>query len=521
MDSYLNDYEGKEVIDYNDYVEKLKKLKAEDYSNSFDKDEELNEDEKQLDYLMNKRRSELRNRHVDDGKKYPVSKTFYKAREEIEADPLLNIFKKMPKGANLHIHTGACIDIAEFINMLINDIHISQHVYIYLGKNSLILYGTLFYLLEGNVVEGESVEDIYNLKDAISSEKISLNEFINLFIIDSDAEEDVYAWDRFHNCLNRISTILSTRTIYDIYYENVFKTCVKDNIDYMELRLLIRPVLCDDNKNDLLKGIDPNYIVPTSDFKPVEHVERILNIYKKVKSKKQYMEFKLKVIISGSRSYSQSAEITKNHLSMVRDWMQDVKLKDDGEQFVIGYDVVSEEDRGQTTDSFVKTFIEYGKDIPLFLHDGETRWSDNTNLHSAYLLDTKRIGHGLNLYNFPALMEKIINKNIALEVCPISNQLLGYVDDFRVHPINVYLKRGIQCVICSDDPQLFNYTGLAYDFWVLYYALAFDLKGIKKLIKNSYIYSRLTENEKDEKLSIWQEKWDKFVINAINDLNIH
>ena len=55
----------------------------------------------------------------------------------------------------------------------------------------------------------------------------------------------------------------------------------------------------------------------------------------------------------------------------------------------------------------------------------------------------------------------------ALEACPISNQLLRYTSNLRMH-----------------------------------------------LILNSYLYSGMTEDEKQLKINVWSLKWDRFVSGA-------
>ena len=186
--------------------------------------------------------------------------------------------------------------------------------------------------------------------------------------------------------------------------------------------------------------------------------------------------------------------------------------------YVIGYDLVGEEDGRRTTFDYVETFLQgksfekkYGVDLPFYFHDGESPWAYNTNLYDAILLNSKRIGHGLNLFHFPYLIEKMKEKNICLEVCPISNQVLGYVSDLRMHPAAGYLKAGVPCVISSDDPGLFGYVGMSPDLWEAILAWDLDLAAVKQLFINSIEYSGMSASEKKKAFQYWNLEWQKFI----------
>ena len=157
----------------------------------------------------------------------------------------------------------------------------------------------------------------------------------------------------------------------------------------------------------------------------------------------------------------------------------------------------------------------YNVELPFYFHDGESTLPSDINLYDAILLHTKRIGHGVNLFRFPTL-EKIANdENICVEVSPLSNQILGYVQNLRMHPASGYINKGIPIAISSDDPQIFNYKGLTYDFWSAYMAWELDLRQLKIITLNSLVYSALTPDERDKAIKYFLDEWDNWVDESI------
>lgn len=65
--------------------------------------------------------------------------------------------------------------------------------------------------------------------------------------------------------------------------------------------------------------------------------------------------------------------------------------------FIVGFDLVGQEDKGQPLVNFLDTLLDIGKETQFFFHAGETNWyghPTDENLFDAVLLNTKRIGHG-------------------------------------------------------------------------------------------------------------------------------
>ena len=95
--------------------------------------------------------------------------------------------------------------------------------------------------------------------------------------------------------------------------------------------------------------------------------------------------------------------------------------------------------------------IHAGEDNPV-----ESIWE------AVYMLNAQRIGHGLTLPDNPALMKKIFDSNIAIEMCPSSNfQIAGFRDNYfdstgnqKIYPLKQYLEKGLCVTVNTDNPGI-------------------------------------------------------------------
>lgn len=137
----------------------------------------------------------------------------------------------------------------------------------------------------------------------------------------------------------------------------------------------------------------------------------------------------------------------------------------------------------------------------------------------AVLLGTRRIGHGYALTKHPKVMDLIKSNDIAVEVNPVSNQVLKLLDDYRNHPASTLLASNIPIVISSDDPSFWEATPLSHDFYMAFLGIASrhsDLRVLKKFAINSIQYSGLNETEKIDAFAKWEIKWDEFIDNLVH-----
>jgi adenosine deaminase CECR1 len=49
----------------------------------------------------------------------------------------------------------------------------------------------------------------------------------------------------------------------------------------------------------------------------------------------------------------------------------------------------------------------------------------------------------------------------------------------ETHPAGAYITEGLPIVISSDDPGVFGYEGLTYDYWAAAMSWQLDLRNLK------------------------------------------
>lgn len=176
--------------------------------------------------------------------------------------------------------------------------------------------------------------------------------------------------------------------------------------------------------------------------------------------------------------------------------------------------------------------------LRFFLHDGESMeiiTGENDNAITGPICSRHRLGHGFKMgtdknYNgtaacirnkgkciadyilygcstdvkkndqkYPVVLESEQYKRqdgIAepvIELCPISNQLLGYIPDLATHPAKKLVKDGIFAVISNDDPQIFDNPGLSYDYLMAYVNEILKYDELKMSVFLGYFYREMSE----------------------------
>ena len=110
-------------------------------------------------------------------------------------------------------------------------------------------------------------------------------------------------------------------------------------------------------------------------------------------------------------------------------------------------------------------------------------------------LGVDRIDHGNRALEDESLVQRLVEENMSLTVCPLSNLRLAVVDDLSEHPIRKMLALGLNACVNSDDPAYFGgYMNENFD--ALIDATGLTRDEIFQLAINSFESSFLTPVEK-------------------------
>ncbi|WP_298565331.1 adenosine deaminase [uncultured Aliiroseovarius sp.] len=123
--------------------------------------------------------------------------------------------------------------------------------------------------------------------------------------------------------------------------------------------------------------------------------------------------------------------------------------------FITGFGMGGDENAGKQGDFAYAFDMAREAGLRLTTHAGEWRGPDEVR---AALDDLKveRIGHGVRSIEDLTLVERLVEDDITLEVCPGSNVFLGVYPDLSAHPIAKLRERGVKVTVSTDDPPFFR-----------------------------------------------------------------
>ena len=158
---------------------------------------------------------------------------------------------------------------------------------------------------------------------------------------------------------------------------------------------------------------------------------------------------------------------------------------------------------GNPPEKFINVFSK-AKDMgyKLVAHAGEEGpasyiWS------SLDALNVQRIDHGIRAIDDPDLMLRLIESQMPLTICPLSNVKLRVFDTMASHTILDMLDLGVCVTVNSDDPSYFG-GYMTENFLALYDSLELSRDQAISLINNSIDASFAEDSRKKELSNLLQ-----------------
>ncbi|RDL39589.1 uncharacterized protein BP5553_03929 [Venustampulla echinocandica] len=476
------------------------------------------------------------------GKRVERGEHFLGNVDTIDKTELIRVARRMPKGAHLHIHFNSCLP-AKFLIQQARDIdamYIRSTIPLTTQENfakSRISFmvmtkheathprntaGDKAYHPLGNVWEEDYIcntwmpykdfqrhfkfveENGHELEGTSGAEAWLERKMII-------SEEEAHGthqtghgiWERFNYRTQMMKGLFAYESAFRNYTRACIKDFVKDNIQYAE----IRPNFM--STNSLKTDDGENSIGNAGIMKIID--EELQATMKQIRESGDYFGG-MKVIYCTPRSFH------KEQIQTALDECIDLKKK--YKTLLCGFDLVGHEEMGNELRHFVPEFLEFRKncraqnlDIPFLFHCGETLdvgTKVDGNLFDAVLLNAKRIGHGYGIARHPLLMEIFKERKIAIESCPISNEVLGLTPTIAGHHLPILLANDVPCTINSDNATFYR-SSLSHDFYqVMIGADSMSLYGWKQLAMWSLEHSCMEPEQLADVTEEWTRRWQDF-----------
>ncbi|KAI9837112.1 MAG: hypothetical protein M1819_000763 [Sarea resinae] len=466
------------------------------------------------------------------GEIYPGA-MFALAKERMESTVLWKIIQRMPKGALLHAHFEAMVDIG----WLIDQAFATKGMHIYAPAA----------LCSPSSLESGSVLFRFSTTTPQQSSMIWSDDYTPSTLIPMDSAADSFPnggrsgfmrwlkdrctitagesiqhhhgpnaiWRKFQSTFLILNSIIHYEPILRAFTRRLFQQLALDGVRWVDLRaVFLHPYW--------REGCD----IPDQGF---EEMIRVL--------KDELVKFQA----TEEGKYFWGCRMIWTVLRRLQTHMdQCIAVKKAFPDMIAGFDFVGQEEAGRPLKDllpeifwFRKRCAEEGVEIPFFFHAGECLGDgDETdyNLVDAIVLGTRRIGHGFSLYKHPLLIDMIKDKKILVESCPISNEILRFTSSIMSHPLPALLSRGVPVALCNDDPAILGQeaSGMTHDFWQALQGMEqLGLEGLGALAENSVRWAAFedqaakdwTKDIKDgtfgggiraARMKEWLREWESF-----------
>ncbi|KAJ4357613.1 uncharacterized protein N0V89_002189 [Didymosphaeria variabile] len=438
---------------------------------------------------------------------------FNLAKERMEKSKLWKIVREMPKGALLHCHLEAMVDL----DWVLEEAFVTEGVCVrsdapLSSEQARLKTGFSFTYSKASAQSDVSIwSDEYARNTQVplvaaadgfpDGGRKGFIEWIRLRTSITPEEHVKHhegpneVWRKFMSCFPILGSIIYYEPIFRKFIRKMCQQLLEDGTYYVDLR----------------SAFSTHRTAGSAKKNEVE----------KFKASEKGKDFwGVRMIWTTVRAF--------DNRTVVNSMKQCIEMKIEFPELIAGYDFVGQEDLGRPLSDlspllffFRKKCAESGVDIPFFFHAGETLGDGDSvdeNLFDAILLE----------------------KKILIESCPVSNEVLRLCGSIMSHPLPALLARGVPCSLCNDDPTILGQgvSGMSHDFWQALQGWDnLGLEGLGSLAENSVRWASLEDYSQKEwvqsikdgstgkglraqRLKEWATRWERFCAWIVDEYGV-
>lgn len=302
---------------------------------------------------------------------------------------------------------------------------------------------TVYKKCNGKAISAQELKDLFTYDD--------LNGFIQAFI--------------------KIQNMYTSEDDFNLIFDDLETYLVENGIVYSEV-----------------------FFAPTAFLKKGFSYPKMIEIFsKRIEEIKAKDNITIKLLMDVSRTFG--CENAMNNLNLLKQYPC---------KHIIGIGLGGAESKGPAKE-YTAVYEQAIKDgFKVVAHAGEDVGPESI-WDAINFLKVQRIGHGITAIQDNNLMEESVKTKIPYEVCITSNTFTKkIVSEAKNHPIKTFYEKGMMVTVNTDDPVFFK-TDLITEFYICKKDLKFSIDDIKQLVKNGFMASFMSDNEKSD----WCAKVDK------------
>lgn len=120
--------------------------------------------------------------------------------------------------------------------------------------------------------------------------------------------------------------------------------------------------------------------------------------------------------------------------------------------------------------------------VPFTIHAGEADGPES--VYTVLDFGTKRVGHGVRSHEDEALVKRLAEEGIVLELCPTSNLHTKTVPSLAEFPLTEYLEAGVKVTVNSDN-MVVSHTDVGQELQMLADEFGLTAEQLYTLTKNA------------------------------------